>query len=323
MNMKRINFLTVVLLFIVGCALNSCTSDENLNSGKVHLESNVVAESQLIMEIKSLNDSLLTQTRGRGWSRRDWMKVCVADIGGAYSGGKGGAVIGGKVGTIMGNPITGAVFGAAIGGIICGAGNSWLNAPSSRAISATPDVYAAITTSCKVGLDGNLIINTGNIVSKTPDGELKMKIDDTTLSKVKLSEDQLKVGKMHNAILSYLDGSVVVNKENLEIKDSSLCAIVDAPEMKELYNKTINDCKQGKINKETAADYAISLFEDVFTDYVAITDDVVYIINKYIDILDKPSSGLTDDEKTWIKNGLATALYSYNYWNTVYSNTNK
>ena len=36
MNMKRINFFTVVLLFIVGCALNSCTSDENLNSGKVH-----------------------------------------------------------------------------------------------------------------------------------------------------------------------------------------------------------------------------------------------------------------------------------------------
>lgn len=55
------------------------------------------------------------------------------------------------------------------------------------------------------------------------------------------------------------------------------------------------------------------IFNKVFQGSVSCHDDVVKLINKYSEEIDK-SEELTEEQKLSVKNGLATALYSFNYW---------
>lgn len=55
------------------------------------------------------------------------------------------------------------------------------------------------------------------------------------------------------------------------------------------------------------------LFFEVYERYANDCDDVSFIINKYVEAIDA-SDELSPEEKTSLKYGFATALYSTNYW---------
>ena len=57
----------------------------------------------------------------------------------------------------------------------------------------------------------------------------------------------------------------------------------------------------------------IILFNKVLEDYASKIDDVAFIIGKYMELIDS-SIELTDEQKDSVRYGLATALYSSNYW---------
>ena len=71
--------------------------------------------------------------------------------------------------------------------------------------------------------------------------------------------------------------------------------------------------------EECVSAMVMGLFDEVFQTYPANAYDVVFLINRYAEIVEA-STELTSEEKEWIRMGLAVSLYSYNYWTTNYTN---
>lgn len=88
--------------------------------------------------------------------------------------------------------------------------------------------------------------------------------------------------------------------------------------MVELFNEMKTDVVYNTpVSIDLKADYAMKPFEDLFLKYSVESKDVVYLINRYSDVI-KASTELTDEEKDWIMSGLATVLYSFNYWDSTF-----
>ena len=150
-----------------------------------------------------------------------------------------------------------------------------------------------------------------------------------------LTQDEKAIGKMHNIILKDLNDTVKfipkeygkrfaqskkmqLNKINTEQVQCaiSLQDVLYSSEYKNKLIETINNEKnrisEGNFNK---SDYIIGLFEDIFNKYVETNDDILFIINKYQEIIDN-SNELTAAEKEYVSYALSTAIYSFNYWNS-------
>lgn len=326
--MKK-SYLFVVLQFVViSTFFTSCSSDEHQVSELNQSEVMKFEDSELIINLMNINDDLLAnKAETRKWPPKQWLNVACADIGGAWQGGKGGAVIGAKVGTLLGNPITGAAFGAFLGGAICGAGASWLASPDPYTVTEQNFSYDALQQIFTKVVDENLAVDESSIIV-SPIALKKLELEDEILSTINLNQESLNVGKIHNLILSALDGSVTVDESNAVGTRSALSdtnntlysAVMKADEMEELFDEmTVDIANDITFSVDTKADYVMKLFEVLFIRYSEENKDVVYIINQYSNVI-RASSELTNDEKNWIMTGLATALYSFNYWNVAFEN---
>ncbi len=248
---------------------------------------------------------------------RSKLAVAHADVAGMAAGGKAGCVLGAKLGTVLGSPITGGVFGAFLGGVIGGAYSSWLASPNTRAIpSLNVPGCSFMANECMILVKEDLSVNTAAVIVKDDKILERLNVDEELLERVNLDEECLTVGSIHNILLSSLDGSVVVDSN---VKNESLNIYCD----KLLNSKEfINECKWvgESVNAGTLSDdlvnSVISLFNDVCLKSSATSLDVVYIINEYVRVVDATDE-LTDIEKKCVKYGLATALYSYQYWGVI------
>lgn len=313
---KLYSCLVIAVLAIV----NSCSLADGNYSETENGILQAYEDSELIEELNDFNNSLLSDDNlTRAWTAKQWLNVALADLGGAYKGGKGGASVGSKIGLFLGCPATGAAFGAFIGGLACGAGASWLASPDTRSISAGLEYEdLSCIIDCVVDDDLSIVEDALDVSSSATN---KIELDEQLVSSVKLSEDQLNIGKLHNITLSILDGSVNLATISKSTESNSLYhQVLSSEEMVGLYNEVKNSTLAGEDEKiESKADYVIRLFEEIFVTYSNDNNDVAYIINQYVNIIDA-SNELTADEKEWIKIGLSTALYSFNYWASVYAN---
>lgn len=313
---KSFTIKLIVIAAIIFSGLCSCNPTSEEYKTNVSQQNTLYQDSKLLTNMQNFNDSLLA-TQTRGWSKKQFMNVACADISGGLEGGYVGAKIGGRIGLGLGNPITGGVFGAVCGGIIWGAARSWIASPDSRAIEKALN-YEKLATICEATLDDDLNVCTSSIKEITPIGKKKLELEPTILEDVKLDKNQLLVGKLHNIVLANLDGSLAIQKEDKASSDTLVHLFINSKEFEEQYNQQILG-KQPCIDENSKASIAIKLFEDAFCKYSSNCNDVKFIVNKYIDILNN-SQELTEEEKDWVKNGLATALYSFNYWDIIYSN---
>lgn len=165
---------------------------------------------------------------------------------------------------------------------------------------------------CEKTLSEDLSIN-DNSIKLTPKAKEKITIDSDLLSNVELNKNQLNVGKMHNIMLTVLDKSASLNINSTETGDSTITAkILKSEDFENMYNdltqKSNTETKEGTLDEEV-----LKLFYEVFEKYPDNNQDVVFIINKYAEAIDS-SDELSEEEKNNIKTGLATALYSFNYW---------
>lgn len=96
--MKK-NVLNFVLLLISIVSLNMVTSCSNEIGQQAEPGNNAKNSSELIKNLEVINSNLLkNQTKTRAFSRAQKISIALADIRGAFVGGKYGARVGSKIG---------------------------------------------------------------------------------------------------------------------------------------------------------------------------------------------------------------------------------
>lgn len=317
--------LTSCLLFA------SCSADINDN---VQSSKNAFNNSKLVQELSLINSQLLDSNENkimRGGIPK-WVNVTVHDVIGAFSGGKAGAAMGGKIGTLLGSPITGGVFGGFLGAVGFGAYRS------------ASQYYSTCTYACTAEDFQNNFINSASQLIDHYYDDLKMEksinerdidfvsdslckqinIDEPILESVKLKNRHLCVGKLHNIILSSLENNKsegvmrgLTNNYGCgdNVTFSYVSSHMDWDEFYAEANKMVEKVELGDTNSKI--DYVMTLFTNIFSIYSSEIDDVVVLINKYATVVNA-SDELSEEEKDYILYGLATALYSFNYWKVEY-----
>lgn len=338
--MKRTAFIIFATLSIISMSFVSCSQDTNIITNNKDFEQNNLTDSKLISEISEINESLIKDkniTRGNkpnrpGWTRKETIAVVWADCSAAWVGAKRGVNIGSKVGAFFGNPHTGAIVGGIIGGVVCAGASSWLAMPESKPqgggrkknVAKIPQDSIFVKFPQVSNEFGKFTNNKMNLIDTTlvtsKEVRKKIELDDETLSKISLNKESLNFGKMHNVLLSVLDGSSTIKESGiLHSNDSIYNSIINSEEMKQLYNEILTNTKNKKyFNSDTKGDYIMKLFSEILEEYAEEEMDVVTIINKYSDAINA-SSELDENDKECIMSGLATALYSFRYWNTTFS----
>ncbi len=313
--MKRFVYWMIVIVAMVSSViLSSCSSIEPQMADSERVSD--FEDSEMIKELKSINSEILSaKPDTRAWTTKQKLQVASADISGAWGGCKIGAKIGLRIGAALGNPITGGAFGSFLGAVVGGAYSSWLAAPDTRAVSRIEGCRDLMIT-CDNLIADDLSIDDSAVMIKEPAVINKLEVDDALIGKVNLREKDLNVGKLHNILLGTLDGSIEIKSldstevESNDIYDSLVNSVDLANGCQEIGLKV--NSSQEDIDPTLEA-RVLMLFNEVYQKYSSTNDDVVFIINKYVEVIDA-SKELTDYEKDSIKSGLATALYSFNYW---------
>lgn len=318
--MKRFSLFAIMAIMAISTVFTSCTSDDEIQTNQAELtktleSSGYLETSEMLQKLSGFNDSIkATRATTRGWGKKDYINVTIADIEGAYAGGKAGAWLGGKIGAGLGNPITGAVFGGFLGAVAVGGFNSWRNSPGCSIVKPN-DIFTGMMQTIPFTINDRLSVNDDVWVSAKKIDEEKISIKSEIESKVNLTDKQMSVGKAHNIVLGTLDGTVKMAPINKEVTDNELvCQIIESKEFEQLYETGMNELQNDTC--KIKADYVIKLFNDVLANYPSDNMDVVMLINEYKNVIDTCNE-LTEEEKDWVCGALATALYSFNYWNTT------
>lgn len=285
----------VLTVFVVFCSCNKEVSEV------VTLD-----ESPLLQDLNQINNQLSAELSSPTKSNGRGAKIALADLGGAYTGGKAGAEIGAEIGLAFGNPITGGVFGALVGALGVGAYSSFL--ASEIAVSTDNFDVNNYTALCEEALQKI------DVADFAPEIKSKICVDQVILDNTNLNPEAKKIGKMHNVVLAELRGDIQLEKPLLtkaSIQSNSLeSEILYSKEMQAL----ISSCsyKNNKLDN-SLPDSVLKLFNQIFEECARDCADVSIIINKYQNII-MQSNELSEDEKNNLNLAFGTALYSINFW---------
>jgi hypothetical protein len=322
MKQKLLKSLLPAVMTAALC-LAGCTRSESIANEK--------SDSELIAQLKSLNDELLMEATPTRLTTRQYLEIASADLFGAYRGGKRGAQIGTAVGAFFGNPITGRAFGAALGGIGYGAFMSY---------QAVPDNEGAPSFEEIVGLYDDVCVYLNNELEEEEEGEEEdptilmspqtagmVFAPDYLIEGIQLDQSAIRVGISHNLMLAGMQGRLSRTpttrtrspEEEEEAGAGDDVTMEDAITYSEDMVALLENRYHDTTEEECVSAMVMGLFDEVFQTYPANAYDVVFLINRYAEIVEA-STELTSEEKEWIRMGLAVSLYSYNYWTNYYTN---
>ncbi len=142
---------------------------------------------------------------------------------------------------------------------------------------------------------------------------------------IEFSYDELAIGNLHNIALkaklssdSNTDtvkttrNNNVVKNDTEEIPSISTRDFLKSHKFKEELYSSLNNMNDVDAEQEKA-DKVFNLFDEICSIYVNDDDDLITVIKKYNDVISK-SKELDDNEKKWLKYGLVTSIYSFNFW---------
>ena len=306
--------LVTVTFFLFSCSNEACF--ENVEN----------KQEKVITDLEKVNQEFLSkaQSTSRGWSNwnnEERAKVVCADLTGAWNGAKAGLSFGLKAGLGIGAPqLVGSGF-CALGALVGGAFSSWMAAPTRAMVS---DDFKKIQNTCNIIVSEDFTINEKVIIKNDEYADNKIYISPTLIEKTRLDENSLRIAQMHNIVLSVLDGSITIEDTPTTPEEESIKNyILENEEFMDTCRAIGIRTQNGDIDSSDALSAKIiNLFNEVMEYYASKTDDIAFIIGKYMEVIEN-STELTSEQKESIKCGLATGLYSSNYWENRYNENKK
>lgn len=318
--------IKAILLLVIGIV--SCNKNEQVATTEIDT-------SQLISELKSINETLRLSRPETRISFKRFLDVALADAGGAWAGGKAGVKVGAAVGSLLGSPITGGAVGGFVGAVGFGAVSSWVAYPDEEISVEMPD-YETVCDLCEaIAAEYMEEADTEDLyeeISVLDEASCKEDIASSIfiaqeiLDDVELTRKELLVGEKHNIILAGLQGKIATRSNEMkktrttDTQDETMPSdeyliiaeqIMRSEEMEEAYYSALEEFQYEEDHSLPAA--VVNLFKEIFHEYPDNIQDVTSVINQYVFCIEQ-SDELTAEEKSWIRMGLAVSLYSYNYW---------
>lgn len=330
---------TIKCLFLFSLLLScfSCSSESEFDNCVSVSETAIISNnSPLLTKLQSFNDSLMNDnvndsiivkrtkrniTFPPKSDKKAWINLYFIDCGGGAVGASVGGFLGGLCSSGLGAPI-----GQWIGGLGGAALASWAACPDYVA-SDEDKVFNDILISTRIMIDDKLRVKTDMINFKDVKALNRIFLPDSVSRIISLPEDAQQLGLMHNVALSKIDGSISLNEPQTstdeiliqkEMESSFLkqmdysIQMVSSDDFKEQFNKNLERFVYKK-EAHSKIEQALLLLDDVVKTYVNETIDIVFIVNKYKEMIEQ-SDELSQEEKDCIYAALATAIYSYNYW---------
>lgn len=295
---------SIYFIFLICIALTSCSKDTLYND--IHKESN---KTPIILELSNFNDSLLRdlpQTRISNGQFLDRTSVVVADAIGAFAVGKIGAEIGG----FFGHPHVGAI----IGGLVGGAYSSY---KCYRALHSTRVLNTPIVSYQPLQVAAAYVpaLENSSVIQDNIPKQINFNYS-------KENEAHIEFGAKHNVIVSnLLTNNFALDSEVNKMLSKEEIEILNSDEFIAGYDSVVNNLTTCIINRKIpqSTDQDISsllmnLFAHILATYPEQAEDVEFIINKYIDAVQRTPE-LSSDEKDNIYHSLSVAASSFEYWN--------
>lgn len=311
--MKKIFFsVATAMILSAGWAMYSCSNDDELEilqTPSAPETVDVAPRQRLINDLQDLNEQLMAErsmmeTRGRftDWIKKN--KVTIADVVGAVAGS-----------FLPTGPVTTSFVAAAASAL---AGGEWdnsylgyLNLGGTRAgdFDEISDFQARTEAAYKyVDSNKDSLLNDNPIVDVNLD------------LPAKYAEMSIEVGRIHNLVLDVLNNEEIdLESYEYELTDEEIDAF-RSKEFVEEFNRLMPYFANMDYSfvDSTKVEYVVIMkFAELYEQYSYESEDVEFIINKYIEFLENDST-LTDDEKGTIYTGFAVAAYSNDYWNKTY-----
>lgn len=291
-------FLLLLPFSLCVLFLASCSNDEVIvESNEISVENlSTLSTDSTIIRLSCFNDSLIANaSQSRGF--KDFFKkvfsVAFADIKGAVQGY--------KVGSLFGP--TGGWIGAAVVGVGSSACEGFNQFSRAQLYIEQSDIELAYSITISDPLfETNKELIGERVNLRIPTDFMEM--------------DEL--GKVHNLTLYTL------KNKDLQLADVSNCftpeelTIIHSNEFTEFYSNHISSPNSYSLdyaltNPDDKADYIIKLFLDLYSTYPSDSNDVEYIINEYIKIIEADKN-ITTEEKKVVYAALSMAGYSSDFW---------
>lgn len=325
--MKR-NLLYCVLITISIIMYGCSNEPQKVNKQKVD------QAKVLIDELNNINNELLAdlQTRSSEMdvhpylpeqpSKFNWkfaLKVASRDALGAWRGARIGATYGGTFGPHS------AVVGGVLGGLLLGTISSAVCYSSEQSMTIdtknfdNPEyiysIYLTPTDGDSAHISGCLYDENGNLYLNN-------------ILPIEYAEYE-QIGIAHNILLSkLLTKDVTVNTAVIPMNDPNY-DIIKSPEFISAYKTAVDEIINGNFLSELevgnyekysfspVASDVLKSFSELYIKYPQSVENVDFVINKYIECIEKTDNVLTEDDKRGIYAGLAVAAYSPRYWSEI------
>ena len=293
-----------IISFALIVILISCSQDDVC----IRTENTLPSSSALVNELSNFNDSLfLTKPHTRVSRKKimDGMSIVVADAIGAYGVGR----IGLKVGAFFGQPHVGAAIGALIGG-------AYSSYECYNTLNSTRACLSSVQRKpIEVAAAYVPALETESLVQENLPHKISLNYSDE-------NNYNIEFGAKHNIIVSNLQANnFVLDSKVKQYLSADEFRILNSDEFIAGYDSIVNKVSECAIKGEIpeSADNDVSallmnLFATVLDTYSNNVDDIEFIINKYIDAVQRTEE-LSNEEKENIYQALSVAASSYELWN--------
>lgn len=299
--MKKFLFFLIALCI----AVTACTNED---PGKQHNEANstqtdIFAADSTINQLICLNDSLISSVPASRKINyfRYVCEIAYADIKGAVEGYKAGSTFG--------------PAGSWICSVFYGTGASamafW---KAMDAINKNPQTGPkSIISSRDIEDMYYVTVMDSNFTSNRLEQSIKININ--------IPEDYVdaeRLGQIHNLMLHALQNrNVTLTDVDAAFSDEER-AVLRSPRYQAGFNNYMSNANSFSLNYNITNPNAkeeriVQHFLNLYKNYPADKDDVNYIVNRYIYIIEHDSS-ITQTQKKVVYTALAMAAYSSSYW---------